>query len=84
MMIDSEQKISIRTALRDSKREGLINFVEEFITLLDQEGYSFQDLLEAIVGYCYRLPESMPDSVTDRLEDAASQLHLLTKNQGEN
>jgi hypothetical protein len=83
-MIDSEQKISIRTALRDSRREGLINFVEDLIGLLEQEGYSFQDLLEALAGYCYRLPESMPDSITDRLEDAASQLHRLTKNQSEN
>ncbi|MEH1779723.1 MAG: hypothetical protein V7L26_11520 [Nostoc sp.] len=35
-MIDSEQQLHIRNALRDSRREGLINFVEEFITLLDQ------------------------------------------------
>ncbi|MEH2029814.1 MAG: hypothetical protein V7K67_09080 [Nostoc sp.] len=53
-MIDSEQKISIRNALRDTRREGLINFVEDLIGLLDQEGFSFQDLLEALFCWGYR------------------------------
>ncbi|MEH2177411.1 hypothetical protein [Nostoc sp.] len=82
-MIDSEQQASIRTALRDSRREGLINFVEEFITLLAQEGYSFQDLLEALAGWGYR-QQSPPDEVIRYLEDAASQLHELTTNRSKN
>jgi hypothetical protein len=73
-MIDSEQKISIRNALRDSRREGLINFVEDLIGLLDQEGYSFQDLLEALAGWGYR-QQLPPDEVIRHLEDAVSQLH---------
>jgi len=73
-MIDSEQKSHIRTALRDSRREGLINFVEEFITLLAQEGFSFQDLLEAIAGWGYR-QQLPPDEVIRHLEDAVAILH---------
>ncbi|MEH1808493.1 hypothetical protein [Nostoc sp.] len=74
MTIDSEQKISIRNALRDSRREGLIKFVEEFITLLAQEGYSLQDLLEALAGWGYR--QQLPfDEVIKHLEDAVAILH---------
>ncbi|MEH1777092.1 hypothetical protein [Nostoc sp.] len=83
-MIDSEQKISILTALRDSRREGLINFIEDLIELLHQEGYSFQDLLEALAGWGYRQQSLAHDTIADdvirHLEDAASQLHRLTRN----
>ncbi|YAG17023.1 CopG family transcriptional regulator [Nostoc sp. DSM 114161] len=82
-MIDSEQKVSIRTALRDSKREGLINFMEDLIELLHQEGYSFQDLLEALAGWGYR-QKSPPDEVIRHLEDAVSQLHEMTTNRSKN
>ncbi|WP_375491131.1 hypothetical protein [uncultured Nostoc sp.] len=82
-MIDSEQKISIRNALRDSRREGLINFVEDLIGLLDEEGFSFQDLLEALAGWGYR-QQSPPDEVIRYLEDAASRLHELTTNRSKN
>jgi len=76
MTIDSEQQSHIRTALRDSRREGLINFVEEFITLLHQEGYSFQDLLEALAGWGYR-QQLPPDEVIRHLEDAALQMRHI-------
>jgi hypothetical protein len=73
-MIDSEQKTSIRTALRDSRREGLIKFVEEFISLLEQEGYSFQDLLEALAAWMFRQRPN-PEEAIKHLEDAALELH---------
>lgn len=82
-MIDSEQKISIRNALRDTKREGLINFVEDLIGLLDEEGFSFQDLLEALAGWGYR-QQPPTDEVIRHLEDAVSELYHLTTNQGKN
>ncbi|HYW17926.1 MAG TPA: hypothetical protein VE956_01205 [Nodularia sp. (in: cyanobacteria)] len=82
-MIDSEQQLHIRTALRDSRREGLINFVEDLIELLHQEGYSFQDLLEALAGWGYR--QQLPtDEVIRHLEDAALQLHHLARNRSKN
>ncbi|MDZ8138224.1 MAG: hypothetical protein RM049_23440 [Nostoc sp. DedQUE04] len=79
MMIDSEQKISIRTALRDSRREGLINFMEDLIELLHQEGYSFQDLLEALAGWVDRQQPS-PDLTVKHLEEAAMELSRFSKN----
>ncbi len=82
-MIDSEQQTSIRTALRDSRREGLINFMEDLIELLHQEGYSFQDLLEALAGWGYR-QQSPTDEVIRHLEDAALELHQLTTNRSRN
>ncbi|MBN3951948.1 MAG: hypothetical protein HWQ38_37980 [Nostoc sp. NMS7] len=73
-MIDSEQQLCIRTTLRDCRREGLIKFVEEFITLLEQEGFSFQDLLEALAAWMFRQRPN-PEEVIKHLEDAALELH---------
>ncbi|MFN6572427.1 hypothetical protein [Dendronalium sp. ChiSLP03b] len=78
-VIDSEQQISIRTALRDSRREGLIKFVGEFIALLQEEGFSLQDLLEAIAGWMYR-QQLPPAEVISHLENAASQLSRASRN----
>ncbi|MEH1780245.1 MAG: hypothetical protein V7L26_14205 [Nostoc sp.] len=83
-MIDSEQQLHIRNALRDSRREGLINFVEDLIGLLAQEGFSFQDLLEALAGWGYRQQSPPPDEVIRHLEDAVSELHHLSRNQNKN
>jgi hypothetical protein len=78
-MIDSEQQTHIRTALRDSRREGLIKFFDEFITLLEQEGFSFQDLLEAIAVWMFRQRPN-PEQAIKHLEDAALELHRASKN----
>ncbi|MEH2034047.1 MAG: hypothetical protein V7K67_31315 [Nostoc sp.] len=78
-MIDSEQQSHIRTALRDSRREGLIKFVEEFVTLLEQEGFSFQDLLEALAAWMDRQRPN-PVEVIKLLEDAALELHRASRN----
>ena len=78
-MIDSDQQLHIRTALRDSRREGLIKFVEEFITLLELEGFSFQDLLEAFAVWMER-GRPNPVEVIKHLEDAALELHRASRN----
>ncbi|MEH1808416.1 hypothetical protein [Nostoc sp.] len=78
-MFDSEQQAHIRTALRDSRREGLIKFFDEFITLLEQEGFSFQDLLEAIATWMFRQRPN-PEQVIKHLEDAAMELSRVSKN----
>ncbi len=78
-MIDSEQQLHIRTALRDSRREGLIKFVGEFISLLELEGFSFQDLLEALAAWMFRQRPN-PDEVIKHLEDAALELHRASRN----
>ena len=78
-MIDSDQQLHIRTALRDSRREGLIKFVEEFITLLELEGFSFQDLLEAFACWMDRQRPN-PEEVIKHLENAAMELHRTSRN----
>ena len=78
MIYDSEQQ-SIRNALRDSKREGLIKFVEKFIPLLELEGFSLQDLLEALAAWMFR-QRTNPDEVIKHLEDAALELRRASRN----
>lgn len=78
-MIDSEQQTHIRTALRDSRRDGLIKFVGEFITLLELEGFSFQDLLEALAAWMFRQRPN-PEEVIKHLEDAAMELYRASRN----
>ena len=77
-MFDSDQQTHIRTALRDSRREGLIKFFDEFIILLEQEGFSFQDLLEAIAIWMFRQRPN-PEEVIKHLEEAAMELSRANK-----
>ncbi len=73
-MIDDEEKELIRSALRNFRREGLTIFLEEFMELLAQEGFSFQDLLQALASWSFR-SKLKPDSVTKHLEDAALEIY---------
>ncbi|MCC5623552.1 hypothetical protein [Nostoc sp. CHAB 5715] len=65
--------------MRDSRREGLIKFFDEFITLLEQESFSFQDLLEALAAWMFRQRPN-PEEVIKHLEDAALELHRASRN----
>ncbi|MEH1828278.1 MAG: hypothetical protein V7L22_23575 [Nostoc sp.] len=82
-MINDPEQQSIRASLRDSRKEWLINYLKEFITLLEEEGYSLQEFLEALADCLYR-QQSLPDDVIRHLEDAALELHRLTTNQSKN
>lgn len=73
-MIDDEEKDSIRNALQNSRREGLAIFLEEFMGLLDQEGFSFPDLLEALASWSFRR-KFKPNSVIKHLEDASLEIY---------
>jgi hypothetical protein len=73
-MIDDEEKDLIRSALRSSRRQGLTIFVEEFMELLIKEGFSFQDLLEALASWSFRRKLN-PESVVKHLENAASEMY---------
>jgi len=73
-MIDDEEKDSIRSALQNSRRQGLAIFVEEFMDLLAQEGFSFSDLLEALASWSFRR-ELKPNSVIKHLEDASLEIY---------
>ncbi len=74
MLIDQEEKEPIRNVLRNSRREGLAIFLEEFMELLVQEGFSFQDLLEALASWSFRRKLN-PSSVVKHLENAASEMY---------
>ena len=71
-MIHDDEKQVICDALRLSRREGLSVFVEEFISLLAQEGFSLEDLLQAIASWLYRTKGNV--EVIKHLEDAALKL----------
>jgi hypothetical protein len=73
-MIDDEEKDSIRNALQNSRREGLAIFLEEFMGLLAQEGFSFPDLLEALASWSFRR-RLKPNSVIKHLEDASLEIY---------
>ncbi len=77
-MIYDEEQQAIRTVLRDSRIEALAIFMSDFVGLLHQEGFSFQDLLEGLAKWAYEHKTS-PDSVVKHLEDAALELHKRKK-----
>ncbi|BAY80513.1 hypothetical protein NIES25_70010 (plasmid) [Nostoc linckia NIES-25] len=74
-MIHDDEKRVIRDALRLSRREGLGFFVEEFVTVLAQEGFSLEDLLHGIASWLYRTEGSV--KVIRHLEDAATELSCI-------
>ncbi|MEH1808482.1 hypothetical protein [Nostoc sp.] len=77
MIYDSEQQ-SIRNALRDSRIEALTLFLGDFIKLLTSEGFSLEDLLDALVKNLEQ--KTVPDSAIKHLEEAATELSRFSKN----
>lgn len=75
-MIDSEQKTAIRTALQDFRQQGLKNFVDEFLVLLQQEGFSFNDLLVALASLAHGQKNSQ--MLVRFLEDAATEAQRVS------
>jgi len=75
-VIHSEQKTAIRATLQDFRQQGLKNFVEEFLVLLQQEGFSFQDLLAALASLAHEQPNSQ--LLVRFLEDAATEAQRVS------
>lgn len=73
MIVDDEQKVSICTILRESRREGLKVFLSELFLLLQKEGFSLEDFLLAIATWACE-QETFADSVVCHLENAATEL----------
>lgn len=74
-MIHDDEKQVIGDALRQSRREGLSVFVEQFIALLAQENFSLEDLLQAIASWLHRTEGDV--EIIRHLEDAAEKLFLI-------
>lgn len=68
---------SVKFALRDLRREALTKFVYELMGLLRQEGFSFEDLLEAQASWAKHEPKL--EVVVNHLEDAAYAAHHAYK-----
>ena len=75
-MISPEEKKSIVFALRDLRREALTKFISELMGLLKQEGFSFEDLIEAQASWAHQEPTL--HVVVNHLEDAAIAAHHVT------
>jgi hypothetical protein len=75
MIIDNEQKVSISTVLRESRREGLKLFLSYLMPLLQKEGFSIEDFLLAIASWVCE-QETFTDSVVCYLENAATELKV--------
>jgi hypothetical protein len=69
-----ESLAGIRHGLQDCRRDGLTQFFNEFITVLIAEGYTFEDLLDAITNWACEKPEL--EDVVKHLEDAEQKMRL--------
>lgn len=65
-MIDYTREIQV--TLQDFRREALTRFIHEFMMILTAEGYTFEDLLDAIATWAAEKPEL--EEVVKRLEEA--------------
>jgi hypothetical protein len=71
--VDFESLAGIRHRLQDSRRQGLTLFLNEFMTVLVSEGYSFEDLLHALANWASDQPRL--DEVVGHLEKATDEIH---------
>ncbi|PMB08211.1 hypothetical protein CEN49_10640 [Fischerella thermalis CCMEE 5273] len=68
-----ESQRGIRHGLQDSRRDGLTLFMNEFMTVLLSEGYTFEDLLHALANWASEQPQL--DEVVGYLEKATDEIH---------
>lgn len=68
-----ENPDAIKHALQDCRREALTKFMGELIALLDQEGFSYKDLLDAITDWSNEQPGL--EKVVDHLESAVNEIY---------
>lgn len=72
--MEPEQKTSIRHALQNCRQESLVGFMGDFILLLNQEGFSLEDFMQALASWAHQ-QKNIPDSAVKCLENALTQLH---------
>lgn len=75
-----DYKQEIRYTLQDFRRQALTEFVGEFMVILTSEGYTFQDLLDAVTSWAAKMPEL--EEVVKHLENAEQELRCLGLPQG--
>ncbi|MFN6474351.1 MAG: hypothetical protein RMY36_032360 [Nostoc sp. SerVER01] len=72
--MDFESLAGIRHGLQDCRRDGLTQFFNEFMTVLIAEGYTFEDVLDAITSWAAKTPEL--EDVVKHLEDAEQKMRI--------
>ena len=72
MSIAPEEEQSIRFALRDARWQALSDFMNDFIHLLIDEGFSFEDLLHALAHFSDS--QLQYKKATIHLEEAAKKI----------
>lgn len=72
-MLNKDSLSGIRYGLRDSRRDGLTQFVREFMPVLLAENYTFEDLLYALANWASDQPRL--DEVVNYLEKAIDDIH---------
>ena len=68
---------AIKHALQDCRREALTKFMDDFIAILKQEGFSYKDLLNALADWTNEQP-GLTEAVK-HLEEAASVVYDVYK-----
>ncbi|OKH14840.1 hypothetical protein NIES592_08155 [Fischerella major NIES-592] len=71
--MDLESLAGIRHSLQDSRRDGLTLFMNEFMTVLLSEGYTFEDLLHALANWASEQPRL--EEIVGYLEKATDEIH---------
>lgn len=71
--MDLESLAGIRHGLKDSRRDGLTLFMNEFMTVLLVLGYTFEDLLHALANWASEQPRL--EEVVGYLEKATDEIH---------
>ncbi|MHC5820066.1 MAG: hypothetical protein ACYT04_30410 [Nostoc sp.] len=71
--MDLESLAGIRHGLQDHRRQGLTQFLNEFMTVLVSEGYTLEDLLHAVANWADEQPRL--EEVVGHLEKAADEIH---------
>lgn len=79
MPIAPEEQQSIRFALRDARWQALSDFMNDFIHLLIDEGFSFEDLLHALATYSDSQLEYRRGTI--HLEEAAKAIRASNTDQ---
>ena len=74
--MDLESLKGIRHGLQDSRRNGLTQYVREFMSVLNSEGYTFEDLLHALANWASEKPQL--EEVAGHLENATQSVKKAT------
>jgi hypothetical protein len=69
-----DYKREIRSTLQDFRRQALSQFMNEFMQALTAEGYTFEDLLDAVTTLASEKPEL--EAVVKHLENAEKEIRL--------